>query len=205
MPTKHNYSRCQTEHRCPTCWKTHNDSSVYCSRCLQIRRDKWRNKVNRPKRKPCICCNTVFDVSPIGTIPKRCPACRKLTAIQNIQKWTQDHQDQLRDYERNYRREWRANKRNKYVGTRLRKYGITLSDFTAMLIYQDHRCAICKNPLPDTFTAEPQLLRKVHIDHDHITGKFRGVLCGDCNMAIGLLHDDPDIAIAVADYLRHAK
>jgi len=40
-----------------------------------------------------------------------------------------------------------------------------------------------------------------HIDHDHVTGQVRGLLCGKCNSAIGLLQDDPEIIRAAAKYV----
>lgn len=43
---------------------------------------------------------------------------------------------------------------------------------------------------------------RLAIDHDHESGTFRGLLCGTCNTAIGLLRDRPKIAIAAAGYLR---
>jgi len=44
-----------------------------------------------------------------------------------------------------------------------------------------------------------------HVDHDHDTGMVRGILCYHCNMAIGLLMDDPDIAKKATEYLTKYK
>ena len=43
------------------------------------------------------------------------------------------------------------------------------------------------------------------IDHNHDTGKIRGLLCANCNRAIGLLQDDPTILIKAAEYLTAAE
>jgi hypothetical protein len=44
----------------------------------------------------------------------------------------------------------------------------------------------------------------LHLDHDHLTGKFRGWLCVSCNRALGLAKDDPDLLRALAEYLERA-
>jgi hypothetical protein len=43
---------------------------------------------------------------------------------------------------------------------------------------------------------------QLHIDHDHVTGEVRGVLCHECNTGIGKLRDDPDLLLAAVDYLK---
>lgn len=73
-------------------------------------------------------------------------------------------------------------------------YGITLEEFNSMLDAEGHTCPICRNP-----KTEPV------VDHDHATGKVRGILCGSCNKAIGFLCDNPEIAEAAANYLRTRK
>lgn len=79
-----------------------------------------------------------------------------------------------------------------------RKFGITPEDYTAMHAAQGGVCAICEQP-------ETALMRgrvmSLAIDHDHVTGKVRGLLCGNCNRAIGMLADDPERAMALAEYL----
>ena len=65
-----------------------------------------------------------------------------------------------------------------------RKYGITLGDFDSMLATQGGRCAICRK-LPEE-TRRKQLC----VDHCHVTGKVRGLLCVACNLAIGRLGDN---------------
>jgi hypothetical protein len=41
-----------------------------------------------------------------------------------------------------------------------------------------------------------------HIDHDHDTGRVRGILCGSCNRALGLLRDDVEALLFAAEYVK---
>jgi hypothetical protein len=77
-----------------------------------------------------------------------------------------------------------------------REYGITPDEYDARLQEQVMRCAICSQPFGDSLSP--------HVDHDHRTGVFRGVLCGSCNRAIGLMGDDPDRLLAASAYLLEA-
>ncbi|HET9967270.1 MAG TPA: endonuclease VII domain-containing protein [Streptosporangiaceae bacterium] len=77
-------------------------------------------------------------------------------------------------------------------------YGITPEQYEAVRAAQDGRCAICR-------TAEWTGKGKwPHTDHDHVTGAFRGILCGNCNTGIGMLGHDPARLRAAADYLERA-
>jgi len=79
-----------------------------------------------------------------------------------------------------------------------RHFGITLSQYNEMSRLQDHKCAICRQP--ESTGASGQLI-KLAVDHDHKTGKIRGLLCQRCNKAIGLLGDSPAIVYAALGYL----
>ncbi|KPI16302.1 Recombination endonuclease VII [Actinobacteria bacterium OK074] len=70
-----------------------------------------------------------------------------------------------------------------------RNYGLTEAERDAMVVSQRGLCVIClKAPA-------------VHVDHCHETGRVRGVLCFNCNSAIGKLGDDPDAVRRAAAYL----
>lgn len=76
---------------------------------------------------------------------------------------------------------------------RARQYGLTREHLENLLIEQDHRCAIC---------GELEPWERLFVDHDHATGQIRGLLCPECNMAIGLLRDDLDVIASAALYVR---
>jgi hypothetical protein len=74
-------------------------------------------------------------------------------------------------------------------------YGLSAGDYEAMLAAQDGRCAICRT------NEWPGRHNKPHVDHDHATGKVRGILCTKCNNGLGNFADDPARLRAAADYL----
>lgn len=65
----------------------------------------------------------------------------------------------------------------------------------------DRGCAICGAAFTVTGNSIGDGEVKRHIDHDHRTGRTRGVLCQSCNLAIGHMADDPVIAAAALRYL----
>lgn len=98
------------------------------------------------------------------------------------------------------KRYWRhqTRKRQKACGyvrrARLKsKFGMTEDDYNCLLSAQDGTCAVCKNP--------PKK-RRLAVDHDHKTGKVRGLLCFRCNYGIGFWHDRADLLHAASIYLK---
>lgn len=79
-----------------------------------------------------------------------------------------------------------------------REFGIGLADYAARLAAQGGRCAICRSDDPRTWNGG----KSFAVDHDHATGKVRGLLCRHCNLALGYLRDNPELAEALAAYLR---
>lgn len=77
------------------------------------------------------------------------------------------------------------------------EYGINEQDFKALLESQNGVCAICGEPPTATNLQNQNLV----VDHDHETGKVRGLLCGKHNTAIGLLSDSPQIVVKALGYL----
>jgi hypothetical protein len=81
---------------------------------------------------------------------------------------------------------------------RLKQYGLTIDQADAMLLSQNHTCKICKVKI--SFDPSGEFL-KACVDHCHTTTRVRGLLCGRCNTAIGLLGEDIAVLQSAADYL----
>lgn len=76
-----------------------------------------------------------------------------------------------------------------------RRYGITVEEFDALLEQQNGGCAVCGEMDHD------ELGRRLAVDHDHDTKRVRGLLCQRCNRAVGLLKDNPELALRMSRYL----
>lgn len=75
------------------------------------------------------------------------------------------------------------------------EYGITPEQYQQMLSAQDGKCGICSNKPIETLS----------VDHDHVTGQIRGLLCGKCNKALGLLNDNEQGVQNALNYLKRGK
>lgn len=79
----------------------------------------------------------------------------------------------------------------KFMAGRARQYGISPRELRALLMQTDS-CQICGTPCPDLV-----------VDHCHANLRVRGLLCGQCNLAIGMFAEDPARMRAAADYIEH--
>jgi hypothetical protein len=95
---------------------------------------------------------------------------------------------------RQVRLTWQRNNRDVIRDHREKKRLLTPEQFSAALEKQGGVCAICRRP--------PAQDRLLCIDHNHQTGQVRGLLCGSCNRAIGLLGDNLGRVLAAAEYLK---
>ena len=78
----------------------------------------------------------------------------------------------------------------------IRRMGITPAEYDTMVRNQNGLCAICNTEPP----------RRFDIDHDHITGRIRALLCSNCNTAIGLLRENVAVLRAAIAYIEfHTK
>ena len=78
------------------------------------------------------------------------------------------------------------------------KYGISLDEYNILLEQQDGKCAICG-------IHESKVDRNLSVDHNHETGKVRGLLCINCNSALGMFKDDYQIILKAVKYLKEAQ
>lgn len=78
------------------------------------------------------------------------------------------------------------------------KYNITFKDYLEIWNRQEGKCAICGQL--ETRKVKNKL-SVLAVDHDHKTGKIRGLLCSKCNISLGLLNDNIDVLKNMIDYL----
>lgn len=103
-----------------------------------------------------------------------------------------------------YRRKWRKTPkgRTSYSRSRLKSrlkihYGLTVEAFNQMLLEQSGVCKICR--------VAPTKYSPLHVDHDHATGRVRGLLCFRCNGGLGSYKDDENLLLSAVNYLREHR
>ena len=79
-------------------------------------------------------------------------------------------------------------------------YGLTESAYDALVAAQEGKCGICAKPTSGTWHGD----RKLNVDHEHRSGRIRGLLCNRCNRALGLFGDGKLLQSAL-DYVRGRK
>lgn len=139
----------------------------------------------------------------------------------NKSQWHEDNKERTRAYQRAYRKAHpdkaktyrdrdyakhgdvrRAAMRAQYAAKRslwlLRTYGVTEQWYAETLAAQGTQCAICGGTKPGG------RYKVFHIDHDHATGRIRGLLCSGCNHLLGQARDSVAILGAAIGYLQKA-
>lgn len=137
---------------------------------------------------------------------KTCSECQKLKPLDKFHKgrnqckfcresYLTAYRVQKREATYANKRRWKENNPDKVKSAALMSdYGINLEQYNQMLSLQNDCCAICK-------TNKSMFTNALHVDHNHATGKIRGLLCLSCNRALGLLKDNKDLFLSAANYL----
>lgn len=87
----------------------------------------------------------------------------------------------------------RRDKRARRIEQVATTYGLSEEDYLQMIDAQGNKCAICEQK------KEGKVLC---VDHDHKSGKVRGLLCHNCNVGLGNFKDDPKIIVSAIGYLQ---
>lgn len=129
-------------------------------------------------------------------------------------KWNADHPEKCTESTAKWRKKnldkhratytnWAAKNPEKVLArnkaNRLKKYGLTVEQYEAMLKDQQNCCALCHNPFGMSFMQKPC------IDHCHETNLVRGILHNGCNTAIGTLGDTVDGVTLAVEYLQNSS
>jgi len=83
-----------------------------------------------------------------------------------------------------------------------RKYGITVAQYELILKSQNGVCVICKQPETIKYRNK---IRRLAVDHNHTTGKIRGLLCFYCNTLLAHVENNPEILKEIPRYLERNK
>jgi hypothetical protein len=88
--------------------------------------------------------------------------------------------------------------------SKIRGYNLSKDEFVKKLKEQNYQCKICKSEIK-YLSPNKEKYKSACIDHDHKTGKIRGLLCSNCNRALGLFKDDQSIIKNAYKYLVQYK
>ena len=149
--------------------------------------------------KTCRLCKQEHDTTNFHKSQSICKACSTIRRRDFYQK--------NRDSERKKIREWAERNRDRVRNNQLAKYGITSSDYSRMRESQGNCCAICHRDESDVPRSNYRgsAEHALHVDHCHITGSVRGLLCFNCNALLGKARDSIDILRAAIGYLETAQ
>jgi hypothetical protein len=159
------------------------------------------DKTNIPKEIVEAVCDLVFPMSEF----RKCSVCKK---IKNIDEFIKNKRGKPLSYCKDCKsgvEEEEPKRRKLHMGydpkeTRdrishlKRDYGMTIDDYRNMLIEQEYKCAICG-------CLQSNCDRLFHVDHDHLTGKVRGLLCNRCNGGLGYFKDNIVFLVNAIKYL----
>lgn len=137
-----------------------------------------RERVRQQKRRQA-------DPEPNRKAAKKWAAANPERVRENKRKWLSENADLA------YAKDMK-NKRKHYLN---KAYKLTLEEWNDLATKQENRCAICGKHRQEIF-------RGLMVDHDHKTGKVRGLLCFHCNAGMGNLRDDVQILQKAIAYLQ---
>jgi hypothetical protein len=145
---------------------------------------------DQEQTKLCRRCDKVKPLSDFGT-HKRSKGGKRSCCKICARKWDEKYENNLRASGKH--KMWRRRKR-------LRDhYGITLEEYEAIEKAHGGICAICGKP---ETTRDKYGLKRLAIDHCHITNKIRGLLCYHCNTGLGHFRDNPQSLQNAISYLQ---
>lgn len=152
-----------------------DDRQYWCKACMaEHRREKYKDPVERERQRKRA---------------REWNAANSERYKANVKKWRAENPERRRELQKRWRD---ANpERARYLRRRSwikRKYGLTVEVYDEMIA---GGCAICGSTT------------RVHMDHNHTTGKVRAALCENCNRGLGLFAENPERLRAGATYLEH--
>lgn len=151
---------------------------------------------------PCVVCGTLF--MPYRKIISTCSrTCyRKLPHVVERESARKKlpHVKEIRNARR--RVENNPHRREMNRQRNLARYGISVEQYDEMLEQQNGVCRICGQPPAKEGW---KTVTRLHVDHDHETGKVRALLCNNCNRGLGYFQDSYELLKEAHKYLKEMK
>ncbi len=134
---------------------------------------------------------------------KFCPFCQTEKPLgefyrRGVGRPAGQYQSECKACGRVRRSKWWKSPRGKLssANTKLKaRFGISMEEYSRLLELQEHKCLVCGD-------SESYMGHRLAVDHDHTTGRIRGLLCKGCNIGLGNFKDDPELLRRAAEYLR---
>lgn len=198
----------------------HTKKIVLCVGALTIKNDMKKtncSKINRKYKaiglRYCSCCKKLKSISIFYFLNKKinklscwCKTCEKKSKkiYRNKNKdiihkkhkaWYIKNRKELLKEQKEFRKKHPTYQLIIYLK---HKFGITLEQYNKMLEAQNGVCAIC-----GSFEIEKNQygIKRLSVDHDHQTGKLRGLLCTNCNKGLSFFKDKSNLLIQASNYL----
>lgn len=180
-------NRVSTGKICPSCQGIKEDRAKVCKTCHDI---EVSAQVNAPI-KTCVDCG--LDYPNKEMYYTRCITCSKINKKLYSQTETEKERNSIRN------KEWRKNNPDKAresdIIRRCRKAGfLSQAKYIIQLSKTQTHCLICKR--------HKDICGVLNVDHNHETGKFRGLICGNCNIMLGHSKDNIDTLLEAIEYLK---
>lgn len=137
-------------------------------------------------------------ISPKGKIYWRCRVCRNLTEKNRLDKTIYLYTP--RKHIKHKLPDFVKQEDKSHAYTMLHRFKVTAIQYREMQNKQNNCCAICKKP-ETQFKIKSKKIKMLAIDHCHSTGKIRGLLCQNCNIALGGFKDSIETLQSAIKYL----
>lgn len=148
----------------------------------------------------------------VNEISKICSACKIdkfLDEFHSESKGVLGKQSRCKECHKAAQRLWNSRQPDKIRVSNLKRLGITIEDYEKLIESQNGLCAVCGKPESKIDNRTGQI-RRLAVDHDHsCCGPrnsckccIRGLLCQNCNQALGLLKENYQSIVSLADYVQ---
>jgi Autographiviridae endonuclease VII len=128
---------------------------------------------------------------------RKCSACKEIKALEKFHVQSKNYSGRHNECIPCRKKYAEGRLDLKYYNFVYRTYGLKQEEYLKLLISQEHKCKICFK--------EPKIGKRLVVDHCHKTGKVRGLLCNNCNAAIGYVCESLTTLENCIKYLKYNK